>query len=331
MSRKRTNRRAARAATAAAIPLAAALLYLVPQIPAHGQSTEEADATPASPKAPTAASIAEARAAASSPDMISTLSRFFAKSGAAPSGSGAGPAQPEGAPSGAQAAPRIQGATVPVYYLAPEFVAGRPDVPVARLEFLATEAVAADGRKASVWTARQKGRWTVVNIATGDDETRYAAAGARKLRGGTVFKEPQIDAWYVQRDARVLPLDEDAVRAVGARGVSLDAYQQRVRAAYADKLPGSAYDRRGEAGGFGKATEASTGGNTEASTGGDTGKNSSAAAAASGPQTSATVAEAGPAAGGGLVTAASAATAAAAVLALGLSAASAARRPRRRT
>ncbi|GAA2601804.1 hypothetical protein [Streptomyces tubercidicus] len=64
----------------------------------------------------------------------------------------------------------------------------------------AHEAVAADGRTASVWTVRPGAAWKVVNIADGDDETRHAKGVAR---------------------------------------------------AYGDRLPGSAYERRGEAGGYG--------------------------------------------------------------------------------
>ncbi|HET6858764.1 MAG TPA: hypothetical protein VFH94_16950, partial [Streptomyces sp.] len=134
--------------------------------------------------------------------------------------------------------------------------AGREGAPVARLEYLASKAVSSDGQKASLRSVPQNGSWQVVNIATGDDETRYAAEGARKLPGGTVFHEPQIDAWYVQRHARVLPLDEDAADAVGARGTTLAAYQDRVEKAYADKLPGSAYAKKGAAGGYAAGTEA---------------------------------------------------------------------------
>lgn len=90
-----------------------------------------------------------------------------------------------------------------------------------------------------------------MNIATGDDEARYAARGARALPGGTVFREPQIDAWYVHDDSRVLPLDQDARTAVGAKGTTLDAYRTRVKEAYGDKLPGSGYARSGQAGGYG--------------------------------------------------------------------------------
>lgn len=113
--------------------------------------------------------------------------------------------------------------------------------------------MASDGQKASLWTVRQPGAgggWQVVNIATGDDEIRYAEQGARVLPGGLVFREPQIDAWYVQKGAKVLPLDEDAVRAVGRNGTSLTAYRERVVRAYGDKLPGSSYARKGAAGGY---------------------------------------------------------------------------------
>ncbi|MEV0319459.1 hypothetical protein ACIBKX_00905 [Streptomyces sp. NPDC050658] len=184
---------------------------------------------------PSESSRAAAHKAASAPGTLDTLSRFFAR---------------EGAVSRAAADPRVQGDAVPVYYLSPEFVAGKKGAPVARLEFLASKAVSSDGQKASLWTVEEGGSWKVVNIATGDDETRYARVGAEKLPGGTVFREPQIDAWYVQGSGRVLPLDADARAAVGSGGVSVAAYQKRVHAAYADKLPGSGYAKSGEAGGY---------------------------------------------------------------------------------
>ncbi|WP_426363314.1 hypothetical protein [Streptomyces sp. E-08] len=169
--------------------------------------------------------------AASSPQTLDTLSRFFAR---------------DGALARTAAAPRVDGASVPVRVLSPDFVAGKPGAPVARVEFRASRAVASDGQKASLWTVKQPGGWQVVNIATGDDEIRYAEMGG----GGLVFREPQIDAWYVQKGAKVLPLDEDAVRAVGRDGTSLAAYRSRVAHAYGDKLPGSAYAKKGAAGGY---------------------------------------------------------------------------------
>ncbi|GGP42612.1 hypothetical protein [Streptomyces melanogenes] len=188
----------------------------------------------------TADSKAAARQAAAAPATLDTLSRFFAR---------------DGKVSLTAAAPRIQGDAVPVYTLSPEFVAGRAGASVAKLEYLASTAVSSDGQKASLWTVPQGTTWKVVNIATGDDEARYAAAGASRLPGGTVFQEPQINAWYVQKGATVLPLDEDAVRAVGAEGTTLGAYQKRVQRAYGDKLPGSAYAKSGKAGGYGQTPE----------------------------------------------------------------------------
>ncbi|MGW3204262.1 hypothetical protein [Streptomyces sp. NPDC001135] len=181
----------------------------------------------------TAAETAQAREAASSPATLLTLARFFAR---------------DGAIAQSAARPHLVGPSATVYFLAPGFVAGRPGAPVADPQFVASKAVSADGQAASVWTVRTAKGWKVVNIATGGDETDYA----NEAHGlGTVFREPQIDAWYVVRDGRVLPLDPDARHAVGNSGVSLAAYQRRVHAEYGDKLPGSAYDRAGEGGGYG--------------------------------------------------------------------------------
>ncbi|MFD8984839.1 hypothetical protein [Streptomyces sp. NPDC059564] len=196
------------------------------------------------PQAATAENRAAAHEAAAAPDTLATLSRFFAR---------------EGKVSLAAAQPRIEGEAVPVSYLSPEFVAGRAGAPVARLEFLASQAVSSDGQRAALWTAKTGAGWQVVNIATGDDEFRYARLGAARLPGGTVFREPQIDAWYVAGGDRVVPLDEDAVAAVGERGTTLAAYRVRVTRAYGDKLPGSAYAEAGEAGGFAEPVRGSGG------------------------------------------------------------------------
>lgn len=231
LSRATTRHRTTRAALAGT---AAALLL--------GAVAPAASAAPGSgpdPEAPSAASRAAAHRVAAAPGTLDTLARFFAR---------------EGTVSKAAAAPRIDGGAVPVHYLSADFVAGKKGAPVARLEFLASKAVSSDGQEASLWTVERGGSWQVVNIATGDDEIRYARAGAEKSPGGTVFHEPQINAWYVEdaRHARVLPLDKDAVRAVGAEGTSLAAYRTRVRRAYGDKLPGSAYAKSGKAGGYAK-------------------------------------------------------------------------------
>ncbi|MFB6826028.1 hypothetical protein ACFCXA_31090 [Streptomyces virginiae] len=219
-------------AVAAAVLATTALLGLAPRAAA-------APAGPVpQPQAATAENKAAAARAATAPDTLATLSRFFAR---------------EGKVSLTAARPRIEGEAIPVNHLSPEFVAGRAGAPVARLEFLAGKAVSSDGQRAALWIARTEAGWQVVNIATGDDEFRYAQLGAAKLPGGTVFREPQVDAWYVTGGNRVLPLDEDAVRAVGADGTTLAAYRVRVARAYGDKLPGSAYAEGGMAGGYAEA------------------------------------------------------------------------------
>ncbi|MEU2718197.1 hypothetical protein [Streptomyces sp. NPDC007205] len=181
----------------------------------------------------TAADTAQAREAASTPATLITLSRFFAR---------------DGAIAQSAARPHLVGPSVTVYFLDPGFVAGRRGAPVADPQFVASKAVSADGQVASVWTVRTAKGWRVVNIATGGDETDYVSE-AHGL--GTVFREPQIDAWYVVRDGRVLPLDPDARHAVGIGGVTTAAYQRLVHTKYGDKLPKSAYDQAGEGGGYG--------------------------------------------------------------------------------
>lgn len=143
----------------------------------------------------------------------------------------------------ATAAPAVAGTPTPAELSAAP--AGR--TPVATMEYAATEAVDARGDSASVWTARVSGKWQVVNIATGSDETDYAArAGA----GEVVFREPQLNAWYRVAGGRVVPLNEEARDSVGAAGAGLARYQRLVHERYADKMPGSGYDKRGAAGGF---------------------------------------------------------------------------------
>ncbi|WP_441250477.1 hypothetical protein [Kitasatospora sp. McL0602] len=200
------------------------------------------------PAAPSAAELAAARSAATAPATLGQLGHFFARKGVPPTQPLAiSPADEARAAS--QSAPRLTGATVPVYTLDAGFVAGQAGAPVARPDFVASEAVAADGQRASVWTVEDGASWRVVNIASGADETDYAARAA-STGGGTAFREPQLNAWYVLRGGRVLPLDDEARRSVGAGGVTLPAYQKLVHQRYGDKLPGSAYDKAGKGGGF---------------------------------------------------------------------------------
>ncbi|MFI9583037.1 hypothetical protein ACIHCQ_14590 [Streptomyces sp. NPDC052236] len=227
---KRTTRASATAVLAACLSLGA-----------PGTATA-AGTGPGARGGPSAADLAEAHRAATAPAALESLSQFFARPPAA--------ADPRVEDVGVDAEVEVEvevEVNLPVYTLAPEFVAGKPGAPVARLEYLAGQAVSSDGRSASVWTARRGADWQVVGIAAGDDEIRYVRQGARKLPGGRVFHEPQIDAWYVSKGERVLPLDDDARRAVGSRGTTLAAYQRRVRTAYAYGGPAAGPAYRGSA------------------------------------------------------------------------------------
>ncbi|MEE1737389.1 hypothetical protein PUR49_12915 [Streptomyces sp. BE147] len=298
-----------RIVTATALTGAALFAAASPQAAADSApATRPATTTPAPVLTVSAPALAAAHEAATSALTLETLSRFFAR---------------EGAVTRAAAAPRVGPTAVPVRTLSADFVAGRPGAALSTLDYLASTAVSSDGQKASLWTVPKAGRsgdWQVVNIATGDDEARYAAAGARKLPGGTVFREPQIDAWYVHKGAKVLPLDEDAAGAVGAEGTTLSAYRDRVREAYGDKLPGSGYARSGKAGGYGPG--AATGSGPGPVAGPAEGSGSAPALAATAEGTP----DGGP---GTAPTATSAAAGAGALLVLALCGITAARRHRR--
>ncbi|MER7754634.1 hypothetical protein [Kitasatospora sp. NPDC097643] len=207
-----------------------------------------ADGPSGAPVPVPAAELAKARGVVQDPAVLDRVGHFFARKGVPPTAQLSLGAADE-ARAASAAAPQLAGETVPVYTLDAGFVAGTPGAPVARAEFTASKVVATDGQTASVWTVRQGDGWRVVNIASGGDESDYAAKAASG-GGGTAFREPQVNAWYVLRDGRVLPLDDEARRSVGAGGVSLAAYQQLVHQRYGDKLPGSAYDRAGKGGGY---------------------------------------------------------------------------------
>lgn len=167
-----------------------------------------------------------ARSAAAAPGLQDVLVRFFAQ---APGAQG---------PVSVQVAPDAY----PVYELSPDFVVGKPGAAPGDFAYFAVPVRASDGRTATLWTVRgDDGAWQVGNIASGDVETAFA----RTLPAGAqLLHEPQVDAWYAVRDGRVTPLSGTA----GA--VTVADYRQTVSARYADKLPGSAYAREGEAGGY---------------------------------------------------------------------------------
>jgi hypothetical protein len=92
--------------------------------------------------------------------------------------------------------------------------------------------------------------WQLAGIRDGDTDVALAEQGTPQSR---TFTEPQIDAWYrLTPQGAVEPLNQEATTGLGGRrSVTLAAYQKLVAARYGDKLPGSAYARRGLAGGYG--------------------------------------------------------------------------------
>lgn len=176
----------------------------------------------------TAADIGEAQRAAGAADVAETVGKFLGQAG-----------HP-----GVRAS--VGGTAVAVYELSPEFVAGTGKV--GRFSYLAVPAAGSDGSTASVWTVRDSaGQWAVANIASGDVEFR----NARKVpSGGVLLREPQTNTWYAVVGGGVHPLS-------GGRALSLAEYQRDVSARYGDKLPGSDYDRSGQAGGYGNALPSS--------------------------------------------------------------------------
>ncbi|MFJ3216709.1 hypothetical protein ACIPLC_12395 [Kitasatospora sp. NPDC086801] len=243
-----THFRAPRALAAIALAGSGLLAVAAPAVAAPAVAADPATAAGV-PSAPSAADVTAAAAAAKAAPVVRTLGGFFAH----------GTGQGSDARQAAAAAPaRVVGATVPVYYLNPAFVAASSvGAPVAKFAFMATEADAADGRKASVWTApdpHDSGSWAEINIASGSDETDHAAAAAALGRGAVAFEEPQIRAWYALVDGQVRPLNPDAVRSVGTSGITLTQYQQVVHDRYADKLPGTDYAKAHLLGGFDRGT-----------------------------------------------------------------------------
>ncbi|MFE3200569.1 hypothetical protein [Embleya sp. NPDC059237] len=221
-----------------------ALLFLAPTASAAG------DAALTGGDSPTAADRNAAQQALVSPETTNRLATFFVHLDQRATAQNGAVVQSKVAPEAAAAqAPQLVGAAVPVYSLNADFVrGGNSSAPVANFAYLATEARSAAGVEATVWTVRDRasGAWRVTNVLSGADEVGYA----RQAGGDTVFTEPQIAAWYRVHEGRVLPLNPAAQQSVGPNGAILADYRRVVHDRYADKLPGSTYQRDGKLGGF---------------------------------------------------------------------------------
>ncbi|MFV0131437.1 hypothetical protein ACLGI4_27630 [Streptomyces sp. HMX112] len=212
----------------------------------------------AEPPAPAVPHYDAARRTAHSDQVLVSVSRFLdaarlAKEPAADGGTAGAPRQ-GGRAATAPDSVRVQD-PVPLYELTPGFVGGTERTTrgtALRLSYLVSRVSAPGGQRAAVLLApgARGAAWQLAGIRDTDAE---AALAERATDGGQVFAEPQIHAWYrVTRAGTVEPLNQQAVTGLGgARSLPLAAYRELVRARYADKLPGSSYDRKGLAGGFG--------------------------------------------------------------------------------
>ncbi|MER7754128.1 hypothetical protein [Kitasatospora sp. NPDC097643] len=230
------------------------------------------------------------------------VSRFLVAAPKAGPGSPASPANPAAAaadggavgapgnpPTAVAAPPRFDlKDPVPVFELSADFVAGKAQTNpqgALRLTYLASRVTAADGHQAAVLLAPQGNPgsstspdgsrnvgaegWQLAGIRDGDTDLALAERGTPQAR---TFTEPQIHAWYrITADGMVEPLNEEAKSGLGGqRSTTLAAYQKLVATRYGDKLPGSAYDRKGLAGGFGGLTDGPVDGATAVAADGGT-------------------------------------------------------------
>ncbi|MGW1076455.1 hypothetical protein [Streptomyces sp. NPDC002537] len=144
------------------------------------------------------------------------------------------------------------GAPVAQYEVTPDFVTGKaqPDLADAvRLTYVLSAVNAGNGRSATVLlAATQGGGWHLAAVRDSDSDATYPAKGAP---GSTVFSEPQLHAWYQLAIDTVTPLNDAAKAGLGDKtSMSLADYQNLVKSRYADKSPGSDYDKKGYSSGF---------------------------------------------------------------------------------
>ncbi|TQF01492.1 hypothetical protein E6W39_03575 [Kitasatospora acidiphila] len=197
--------------------------------------------------------LAGAQQVLASDHVHSTVSQFLgAMAAGSPSGA---PTMPRAAESPVAGQAFSMDAPVPLYELSPDFVRGTSSVTpgnTVHLAFLATPVTSKDGHHADVLLSHRTGSWALAGVRSESEDTGYAK---RATPGTTIFTEPQIHAWYELADDKVQPLNHEAQDGLAGRpSLSLAEYQKLVHQRYADELPGSAYDQKGLAGGYGLAS-----------------------------------------------------------------------------
>ncbi|MFJ8911495.1 hypothetical protein [Amycolatopsis sp. NPDC102389] len=130
---------------------------------------------------------------------------------------------------------------IPVFTLNPDFVRGVEGAPAGVLRSVAVTATADSGQKATLQAMPEgPGKWVAASVFSGNDEETLSA----KLKPGSVLlNEPQINGWYELGPDGVVLLQASLPQSPVGKFVPLSDYQREVHGRYADKLPGSAYQR----------------------------------------------------------------------------------------
>ncbi|MDT8915204.1 hypothetical protein [Amycolatopsis sp. PS_44_ISF1] len=131
---------------------------------------------------------------------------------------------------------------VPAYTLSKDFVLERPDAPAGELGYIAVVATVPGGEPTTIKVVPDGPGWHVMAALSGDDERRLSAGLAP---GEVLLYEPQINGWYALTGDGVRLLQSSLPQNPVGRFVPLSQYQSQVHARYADKMPGSDYQRRG--------------------------------------------------------------------------------------
>ncbi|MFI9449898.1 hypothetical protein [Amycolatopsis sp. NPDC052450] len=130
---------------------------------------------------------------------------------------------------------------VPVYTLNPDFVRGIAGAPAGALSSIAVTATADSGQKATLQAMPDgPGKWVAASVFSGNDEETLSA---RLKPGSVLLNEPQINGWYELGPGGVVLLQASMPQSPVGEFVPLSDYQRQVRGRYADKLPGSDYQR----------------------------------------------------------------------------------------
>ncbi|RSN55290.1 hypothetical protein DMH01_33785 [Amycolatopsis sp. WAC 04182] len=130
---------------------------------------------------------------------------------------------------------------IPVYTLNPDFVRGIAGAPAGALSSIAVTATADSGQKATLQAMPDgPGKWVAASVFSGNDEETLSA---RLKPGSVLLNEPQINGWYELGPGGVVLLRASLPQSPVGEFVPLSEYQRQVQGRYADKLPGSDYQR----------------------------------------------------------------------------------------